>query len=449
MAANQNCLFCKLELSTSTKKQHIIQASIGGTLTTQNATCNDCNEYFAASIDGVVAKKFSQCMNALAFALKADAPTLQVWKKGSNEAVKMEPGNVPHARAKVILKSDGGVSIRAKDEERALKLLKTTGKRREEIKSFVYETEPATGMVIHDGIVVHEDELRSARKIALEFLAHRAPDLLPHLAVEEEIKYIRHGEINPKLRPTILPVYPEKELVAAGFGQEPFSHLIWLECGNGTVEALVCLFGSVSYRFQISGYSGPPRSLIYQKNILKSSGPDLFGAAVAGTALPAPVPMPRDMLIRESGRLRQLYIDACWYVDMNCREKTISFYWMQLRTGKSPGETIDVSHEALSAIMKARVGKVFSAAFVSRESEAQSDEIFDRITRIPTFMKESVERPSEKMGDAIWAMHVELMKLHKGYVGIPDYGYENYDITPFPPQVADDQKGTGSALPPG
>lgn len=424
------CVFCDEPLSSQTREQHFIQRSIGGTLSSKIVTCDNCNALFANEMDSVVAAKYAHVVNALAPALKIKGPNIEGEQQGTGQKLILQPGFKPKPMVEVKFLSDKKVSIRAGTIEKALKLLKSTGREMTETGSISYQSIYHDDKIVREAVVLHELELKSAVKTAIEYLCFAAAGMGGQFDIVRAINYAKSSDVDVECRPSIIRAHPTAELRNVGFPISQFAHRIWISCGPNGINAILDLFSAVSYRMYLGKYVGAPLTLLYQKNILASSKTDFSDILDRETPMPNKTPWSKDLYELEGDRIRKLIVDAHWFVDTTCKDAIVSEYRDSLRDGIKIGEKMNPTSLQVADLVERRLRGAFSNCLADFEVGEQAERILADLRKEAwTSVNEDPEVLSAELADRIWKLHFLGHKLFRDYIGVPDYGQVHFGVT--------------------
>lgn len=431
----KKCIFCRSILSASTRKEHIINASIGGALTSRALVCNSCNEYFSKNIDLAISDKYSMALNILSPVMKGTSHIWQAKLKESDKSVLFAPGMVPIPKEKPIIDKEMGKvkgfyakTDNAEKMREALEIINPGGRIIQR-----YEVYKELDMPIRRMTLVTDDELRVIAKTSLEYLMHASKGTLHLDLFGGIVNYVRNSGI-PEVRLAFLSATLDSVNRQFDKFNKPtdFCHRIVVSVNGPVIEAAIILFERIAYRVVLSDkYSGPEFAYLYQRNILKGAASDYFAklekSLLCGEFLKGDKDAVADRAIADVVGLCR---DGYWFVDLNCKENTVERYCGGIIAGKSNGDLIAVTGAEILNLIFDYTSAVFSDRKEDPSRKIESEKIKRELLGVygGLSFNEIVPNLSGALRDVIWELHLKALRMYKQYFGSPLYGIRHFGI---------------------
>jgi len=281
-AMPNRCVFCSSELTEATKEQHIIPASVGGTLRTKSVTCSQCNEAFGNTIDPMFAASYQKLLVHLPDELLQgySSPTL-ILQNATGERLKILPGG--RGEDAEIRKRVEGATIHLRTpNEKVFNKISAQLKGKILFSSFDWDQTVERLLSESDAFTPHH--LREAAKILIEAAAFFSPDgLRPHPVNPQLRSFVKSGEhtdqiihksaalLKPRARNLVNQRFEEFKAPAS-----MLPHRIWIVSSPRTrsLIGLVAVLGTDIFGIILSeNWDGPACEVLYQRSILKGFDP--------------------------------------------------------------------------------------------------------------------------------------------------------------------------------
>jgi len=429
------CIFCESRIPAKCKKEHIINASIGGTLTAPGLVCSSCNERFAVKIDSALADKYSLALNILSPVAKKISHTWRATLKDAGDEAHFAPGMVVIPREKPIYDKDTGeihgFFAKIENADRMSKVIKKIRPGKKIIKKYAICKEH--DMPIRSSILLHEDELRVVSKMAYEYLRCVGGKGLQNELFLQLREYVMGANLSKRiafLNSDTGDVLRRFDSINKG---SDFCHRIVVSGGSGVIEAAVILFNRIGYYVLLAEkYSGSPFSYLYQKNILKNSPPDFTGEYDASFPCGGFQAGGKDYVMNLSiEQVFGLCRDGSWYLDINNRDLALKRYLGGVVSDKSDGDKVSVlSDDILNGIFE-YADRVFADRKEDKAREEELTKLKGSISKkyVGKVYKEVIPNFSEEVKIMIWDMHTEVMLGYRRNIGTPLYGIRHFSTS--------------------
>ncbi len=237
----QQCLFYQENdcCNNTSKKEHIIQESLAGTLSSSKIICGACNDYFSRELDPQLAQFFYQPLHYISPLLPGRIKHKKVYVESTEESMKLQSlaGGVIQLQ-KIVRKYD--------KKGRLEKILAPTSISRDKLETIAkkevtqYNTLRFTHAPITEGLVkpfttfslqLDDRIIRAVILGVLELIRygtikHAFPDIVRHDSLRELRRWVRHGTPYFKKGQREVPYAPLSDILDPLFKPSTFSHRI-------------------------------------------------------------------------------------------------------------------------------------------------------------------------------------------------------------------------------